>query len=91
MGEYVAEYVYGFIGHPIIPGYAGSTDIQFRTEMERLVVGGEFRDDDVQSGDRGAIRVDLVLYGPPCACRVVGRFQLRCPADFNGTGRIRRT
>ena len=51
MGEYVVEYVYGFIGHPIIPGDTRIPKFQFRTEMERMVVGGEFRDDDIQSGD----------------------------------------
>lgn len=42
VGEYVAEYLYGPLGHPIIPGHTRNTDIQFRAEMERLVVGGEF-------------------------------------------------
>jgi hypothetical protein len=46
MGEHVAEYIYRFIGDRVIPSDTGDTVIQFRNQMERMVVGGELWNDD---------------------------------------------
>ncbi len=45
MGEYVVEYIYRFVMHTTIPSDIRDALIQFYTEMERMVVGGELWND----------------------------------------------
>ena len=92
MGEYVAEYIYRFIGDRVIPSDTGDAVIRFRNQMERMVVGGELWNDDNIIYNKRTIRVDMVLHRPTRACWMVGRVELiDFTTDFDRTGRVRRT
>ena len=91
MVEYVVEYLYRFIRDPIIPSDTRRPDIQFRTQMERMVVGREFRNHIVPPIDGGTIWVDMVLHGSTCAYRMVSGVQFRDTAHIDRTGWLRRT
>ena len=91
MGEYVVEYIYRFVMHTTIPSDIRDAVIQFRNQMERMVVGGELWNDDNIIYNKRTIRVDMVLHRPTRACWMVGRVELLdFTTDFDRTGRVRR-